>query len=121
YRDRDRHRGLDADADPDTGGQPTPESPVARWSRPSAALLAGAGVAAGGTLLSGTDFTGPTALVREPLEPGEAEAIGRILLRYAHRQSGTVEVRGAEGRRELPVSEPCSEEELRRLRIGAQT
>jgi len=80
-----------------------------------------AGAVAGDTLLSGADFTGPTALVREPLEPGEAETIGRLLLRYAHRQSGTVEVRGAGGRWELPVSEPYPEEELGRLRIGAQT
>jgi len=79
------------------------------------------GLAEGDTLLSGADFTGPTALVREPLEPGEEVVIGRILLRYAHRQSSTVEVRGAEGPRELRVSEPYPEEKLRRLRIGAQT
>lgn len=80
-----------------------------------------AGLAAGDGLLRGVDFTGPSALVREPLEPTDAEVIGRILLRYGHRQSGTVEVRVGGAQWGLPAAEPFPEEELRRLRIGAET
>lgn len=80
-----------------------------------------AGLAPGDTLFRGADFTGPSALVREPLEPNDAEVVGRILLRYGHRQSGAVELRTGEGRWELSAAEPFPEEELRRLRIGAET
>ncbi|MDW7711719.1 MAG: hypothetical protein SCH98_14725 [Deferrisomatales bacterium] len=79
------------------------------------------GVAEGDALLAGVDFKGPSALVREPLEPGDAEVIGRVLLRYAHRESGTVAVQAAGGRQDVLAERPFPEDELCRLRVGAET
>ncbi len=78
------------------------------------------GVTAAERILKGADFSGPYALVREELTEDEVRAVGRILLRYAHRDRGTLEVRRGDEALTVPVEGPASDEDLAGMRIGAR-
>lgn len=79
------------------------------------------GLSIGERVLRGSDFTGPSALSREALSNEDARLVGRILLRYAHAERGTIEIRSGKSQGNLPVEGPLPDERLRDMRIGAGT
>ena len=78
------------------------------------------GLTEGDRILKGADFAGPHALLRDEPSEDDLRTVGRILLRYAHRERGLVEVRRGDERFTVAVEGPFSDEELARMRIAAQ-
>ncbi len=69
-------------------------------------------------LVRGDDFKGPYALLRETPTPEDLQTVGRILLRYAHRDRGTIRAQRGEQVDTLAVEGPLADPELLELRIG---
>ncbi len=69
-------------------------------------------------LVRGEDFKGPYALLREAPTREDLQTVGRILLRYAHQDRGTIKAQTGEHVDTLPVEGPLADPELLELRIG---
>ncbi len=81
-----------------------------------------AGLSAGDSLVRGADFDGPSALTRDSLGEGDLATVGRILLRYAHRERGAIAVEGGGAPRWiLETQGPLPDDQLLAMRIGVVT
>ncbi|MBI5440387.1 MAG: hypothetical protein HY900_04150 [Deltaproteobacteria bacterium] len=92
---------------------------LGRDQRENEVLERRARAARGSLLLRPADFKGPSALAREACGDAELETIGRILLRYAAEERGTIELVSGTGISPLIVSGPLADAELQPMRIGS--